>query len=127
MVLKNKCRCFCVLPQFIQAHVEDLLDCVTVLHRRGKCDFRTTSWVPGRDHYGHAQALLQAVEGESGSEIDYAMLHKLYGMPQDYETPVKRVVAEAGKHTASVVLNYFSYNFIKIHRTLRMSPAWPLE
>jgi hypothetical protein len=26
-------------------------------------------------------------------------------------------------HAAAVALNYFSYNFIKIHRTLRMSPA----
>jgi hypothetical protein len=26
-------------------------------------------------------------------------------------------------HTAAVALNYFAYNFIKIHRTLRMSPA----
>lgn len=26
-------------------------------------------------------------------------------------------------HAASVALNYFAYNFIKIHRTLRMSPA----
>jgi len=26
-------------------------------------------------------------------------------------------------HAAAVALNYFAYNFIKIHRTLRMSPA----
>ena len=26
-------------------------------------------------------------------------------------------------HMAAVALNYFAYNFIKIHRTLRMSPA----
>ena len=26
-------------------------------------------------------------------------------------------------HAASVALGYFAYNFIKIHRTLRMSPA----
>ena len=26
-------------------------------------------------------------------------------------------------HTAATALNYFSYNFIKIHRTLRTSPA----
>jgi hypothetical protein len=25
-------------------------------------------------------------------------------------------------HAAAVALNYFAYNFIKIHRTLRMSP-----
>lgn len=26
-------------------------------------------------------------------------------------------------HAAAIALNYFAYNFIKIHRTLRMSPA----
>jgi hypothetical protein len=26
-------------------------------------------------------------------------------------------------HQAAVALNYFAYNFIKIHRTLRISPA----
>jgi hypothetical protein len=26
-------------------------------------------------------------------------------------------------HTAAVALNYFAYNFTKIHRTLRASPA----
>ena len=26
-------------------------------------------------------------------------------------------------HAAAVALNYFAYNFIKIHRTLRLSPA----
>jgi hypothetical protein len=26
-------------------------------------------------------------------------------------------------HQAAVALDYFAYNFIKIHRTLRMSPA----
>jgi hypothetical protein len=26
-------------------------------------------------------------------------------------------------HEAATALNYFSYNFIQIHRTLRMSPA----
>ena len=26
-------------------------------------------------------------------------------------------------HTAAVALNYFAYNFVRIHRTLRTSPA----
>jgi len=29
-------------------------------------------------------------------------------------------------HAAATALNYFAYNFIKIHRTLRMSPAMAL-
>jgi len=30
---------------------------------------------------------------------------------------------KARNHGAAVALNYFAYNFIKIHRTLRTSPA----
>lgn len=26
-------------------------------------------------------------------------------------------------HAAAVALNYFAYNFVRIHRTLRMTPA----
>ena len=29
-------------------------------------------------------------------------------------------------HAAATALNYFAYNFIKIHRTLRMRLRWPL-
>ncbi|HET6842157.1 MAG TPA: IS1 family transposase [Candidatus Angelobacter sp.] len=111
---------------------------------------------------------LQAVEDAFGSEIDYAMLHKIYGMPQEYETrysPARCIGCEQKhvsgnpdpqhistsfierhnwtmrtnnrrltrlsngfsrkleNHAAAVALGYFAYNFIKIHRTLRMSPA----
>jgi len=30
---------------------------------------------------------------------------------------------ELENHAAATALNYFAYNFVKIHRTLRMSPA----
>ena len=30
---------------------------------------------------------------------------------------------ELENHAVAAALNYFAYNFIKIHRTLRMSPA----
>jgi hypothetical protein len=33
------------------------------------------------------------------------------------------VFAQAGNHAAATALNYFAYNFIEIHRTLRPSPA----
>jgi hypothetical protein len=29
-------------------------------------------------------------------------------------------------HIEAVALGYFAYNFIKIHRTLRLTPAMPL-
>jgi IS1 family transposase len=111
---------------------------------------------------------LQAVEDAFGGEIDYAMLHKVYGMPQEYETrysPAQCLGCEQKRisgnpdpdhvstsyverhnwtmrtnmrrytrlsngfsrkienHAAAVALNYFAYNFIKIHRSLRMTPA----
>jgi IS1 family transposase len=103
-----------------------------------------------------------------GGQVDYATLHKVYGMPQEFETryspaqcigcELKRVSGNPDEkhistsyverqnwtirtnmrrytrlsngfsrkienHAAAVALNFFAYNFIKIHRTLRVSPA----
>jgi len=33
---------------------------------------------------------------------------------------------DRGPQARGCALNYFAYNFIKFHRTLRMSPAWPM-
>jgi IS1 family transposase len=111
---------------------------------------------------------LQAVEDAFGGDVDYAMLHKVYGFPMEHETrysPATCIGCEQKRisgnpamehistsfverqnwtvrtnmrrytrlsngfsrkienHAAAVALNYFSYNFIKIHRTLRVSPA----
>ena len=33
---------------------------------------------------------------------------------------------DRGPQARGCALNYFAYNFMKFHRTLRMSPAWPL-
>jgi IS1 family transposase len=111
---------------------------------------------------------LQAVEDAFGADVDYAMLHKVYGMPSEHETrysPAQCIGCEMRtvsgtpdpqhvstsyverhnwtlrtnnrrytrlsngfsrkleNHAAAVSLNYFAYNFIKIHRTLRTSPA----
>jgi hypothetical protein len=45
----------------------------------------------------------------------------------DYSRGVEKIFCCAGVgsglHAAATALNYFAYNFIKIHRTLRMSPA----
>jgi IS1 family transposase len=117
---------------------------------------------------GH-RVYLTAVESAFGSDIDYAMLVKMYGTdPREDETrysPAKctgiSLAVITGRpdpkhistsyverqnwsvrtamrrytrlsngfsrkienHAAAVALNYFAYNFIKIHRTLRVSPA----
>lgn len=116
---------------------------------------------------GH-RPYLEAVEAAFGTEIDYAMLVKLYGSDPEgerrYSPPVclgARPAVITGSpdpdhistsyverqnwtvrttmrrytrlsngfsrkienHMAAVAINYFAYNFIKIHRTLRVSPA----
>jgi IS1 family transposase len=116
---------------------------------------------------GH-RAYLTAIEDVFGADVDYAILQKIFGTPQEKETrysPAKCIGCESkpmiGKpdyrhvstsfverqnwtlrtnmrrytrlsngfsrklenHAAAVALNYFAYNFIKIHRTLRTSPA----
>jgi len=116
---------------------------------------------------GH-RVYLSAIESAFGSDVDYAMLVKMYG--NDRETEARYSPAECigcrsavitgrpdpkhistsfverqnwsvrtamrrytrlsngfsrkiENHAAAVALNYFAYNFIKIHRTLRVSPA----
>ena len=117
---------------------------------------------------GH-RVYLNAVEMAFGSEVDYAMLVKMYGSdPRESEaryspaqcTGIQMAVVTGNpdrkhistsfverqnwsvrtamrrytrlsngfsrkieNHAAAVALNYFAYNFIKIHRTLRVTPA----
>lgn len=117
---------------------------------------------------GH-RVYLTAVESAFGSDVDYAMLVKVYGNdPRESETryspgevigtqlavisgnPNPKHISTSmierqnwsvrtamrrytrlsngfsrkiENHEAAVALNYFAYNFIKVHRTLRVSPA----
>jgi IS1 family transposase len=116
---------------------------------------------------GH-RVYLEAIECAFGSEVDYAMLIKVYGTDAEKETrysPAECIGTQLAvisgrpdpnhistsyverqnwsvrtamrrytrlsngfsrkieNHAAAVALYYFSYNFIKIHRTLRVSPA----
>jgi IS1 family transposase len=111
---------------------------------------------------------LEAIESAFGTEIDYAMLVKLYGADPEGErrysppvciaaipqpvtgdpdprhistsyierqnwtvrTTMRRYTRLSNgfsrkieNHMAAVAINYFAYNFIKIHRTLRVTPA----
>jgi IS1 family transposase len=116
---------------------------------------------------GH-RPYVEAVENAFGMEVDYSILQKIYGTPQENETrysparcigiDVRHVTGSPDpkhistsyierqnwtvrtkmrrytrlsngfsrkleNHAAATALNYFSYNFIQIHNTLRTSPA----
>ena len=120
---------------------------------------------------GH-RPYVEAVETAFGREVDYSILQKIYGSPQENETrysPAKCIGIDVrhvtgnpdpehistsyverqnwtvrGKmrrytrlsngfsrklenHAAATALNYFAYNFIQIHKTLRTSPAQAAE
>ena len=111
---------------------------------------------------------VKAVDKAFGSDVDYAMLVKVYGKPEGEEKRYSPAVClgcqshtvtgnpdpkhintsyverhnlsvrmtvrrftrltnafskKFESHVAAVALGYFAYNFIKVHRTLRMSPA----
>jgi IS1 family transposase len=116
---------------------------------------------------GH-RPYIEAIENAFGQDVDYSILQKIYGAPQENETrysPARCIGVEMREvsgspdpahvstsyverhnwtnrgrmrrytrlsngfsrkltnHAASVALNYFAYNFIQIHSTLRTSPA----
>ena len=117
---------------------------------------------------GH-RAYLEAVEGAFGSEIDYAMLIRLYGKPLTemegrYSPPTcigtrKRIIIgkpdrnlistsyverenltirmtnrrftrltnafskKVENHKHACAINFFHYNFCRVHQTLRVTPA----
>jgi len=71
----------------------------------------------------------QALESAFGANIEYARLVKLYGADPE-RTTMRRYIRLSNdfsrkleNHMAAVAINYIAYNFIKIHSTLRMSPA----
>jgi hypothetical protein len=82
---------------------------------------------------------LEAVEAAFGADVDYAMLvnpahiSTSYVERQNWSVrPLMRrytrlsngLSRKIENHMAAVAINYFAYNFIKIHRTLRVTPAW---
>jgi IS1 family transposase len=116
---------------------------------------------------GH-RPYIEAIENAFGLDVDYSILQKIYGAPQDNEmrySPARCIGIEVREvsgnpdpkhistsyierqnwtvrtkmrrytrlsngfsrklknHAAATALNYFSYNFIQIHKTLRTSPA----
>jgi hypothetical protein len=70
------------------------------------------------------------IESAFYEDVDYAVLQKVYGTDQENERRYTRLSNGFSRkfenHEAAVALNYFVYNFIRIHRTLRTSRRWPL-
>jgi IS1 family transposase len=91
---------------------------------------------------GH-RVYLNAVEEAFGSNIDYAMLVKIYGNDSEAEAryiPAERIGCARMKmhrftkltnasskkvenHLWAIALHYMHYNFCRVHRTIRVTPA----
>lgn len=73
---------------------------------------------------GH-KAYLQAVEEAFGSDVDYAMLEKIYTPPPQVG-PVRYrpgVSKKIENHVSAISIYFMHYNFCRIHQTLRVTPA----
>ena len=77
---------------------------------------------------GH-RAYLEAVEGAFGADVDYAQLVKIYGASPDsgkgrYFTRLTNGFSKkVENHAYAVALHMMYYNFVRIHKTLRVTPA----
>jgi IS1 family transposase len=92
---------------------------------------------------GH-KAYLNAVEDAFGTEIDYAMLNKIYGPAPNahistsfterqnltmrmsmrrFTRLTNAFSKKVENHEAAVALHFMHYNFARVHQTLRVTPA----
>ena len=75
------------------------------------------------------RAYLEAVEGAFGADVDYAQLVKIYGASPDsgkgrYFTRLTNGFSKkVENHAYAVALHMMYYNFVRIHKTLRVTPA----
>jgi hypothetical protein len=73
---------------------------------------------------GH-RAYLNAVEDAFGMDVDYAPLEKIYGVSSERRFTRQTIILskKVENHAAAVALHFIHYNFARIHKTLRITPA----
>ena len=74
---------------------------------------------------GH-RAYLEPIEGALGADVDNAQLVRVYGAANTERHCTRLTNAFSRKienHTHAVALHFMHYNFVRIHKTLRVTPA----
>jgi IS1 family transposase len=72
---------------------------------------------------------LKAVEEAFGGDADYAMLHKIYGAPDEgmsmrrFTRLTNGFSKKIENHGHAVALHFMHYNFCRVHKTLRVTPT----
>ena len=70
---------------------------------------------------------LEAVEGAFGMDVDYAQLQKIYGASSDADihrySPARSPSKRVANHAHTVAIHFMHYNFARVHKTLRVTPA----
>jgi hypothetical protein len=87
--------------------------------------FHCTGWQHSAALGGGHRAYLSAVEDAFAMDVDYAPLEKIYGASSERRFTGLTIILsnKVENHAAAVALHFIHYNFARIHKTLRITPA----